>query len=248
MNLERMKQSYNNISFSPERRGEQDFIYYSELLKSDLVELNKAENFKEENSNYEKKFIDKVNLMVSRRMNCASSMITGPANFNVSRNQKRWDSLQKAESDLDHWRKKYFNAVNRVRTLSPEMEIDAAINRIDFLQAYRLNPEGFECKVYDVSTKLRETKKKIEVMKNRIEAKNNFGVKKFKGGEIFIDNDRVIIKHEEKPDREIITQIKKHGFRYSPKFVSWVRKHTRNARYDAENLLNNVFGGVINEA
>lgn len=241
-NLEQMQSSYNNISFRPEVRGKEDFNYYTELLENDLKELGSN------NGNYERKFVDRVNLIVARRYRCASSMICGPANFNVSRNQKRWDSMDKACSDLYHWRKKYFRAVNRVRTLSPEMEIDAAIRRIDFLQAYRLNPEGFDCKVYAVSTKLRETKKKIYVMKGRIKAKDEFGVKLFEGGKVFIDNDRVIIKHDEKPEREIIDKIKENGFRYSPKFVSWVRKHTMRARIDAEYLLDNVFGGVVDES
>lgn len=245
-NLERMQESYNNISFSPERRGEQDFNYYNELLESDLKELESTGKLSE-NNNYEKKFIEKVELIISRRSRCASSMICGPANFNTRQNTKRWDSMEKGVNDFYHWRKKYFKAVNRVRTLSPEAEIDDALKSLDFLIDNKENAEGEE-RIYNVSLKIRETKKKIQVMKNRIEAKNNFGEKIFKGGKVYIDNDRVIIKHDEKPEREVIEQIKKHGFRYSPKFVSWVRKHTGNARYDAMNLINNVFGGVINEA
>jgi len=100
-------------------------------------------------------------------------------------------------------------------------------------------------RINSITTRIRERKKKIEVMKARIEAKENQKPVYFKGGVIFIENDRVIIKHDEKPDREIIDAIKKNGFRWSRKFSSWCRKHTANARYDANYLLKNVFGGEI---
>lgn len=229
-----MIDSFRNISFYGERRGKEDFEYYSNLLKEDLEALG------ENQGNYEKKFIDKVMTIYHRQSNCASAFIVGPARFNNRRAEKRWDSRDKAIEDFNHWRNKYFKAVNRKRTLSPEAEIDVAIARLELLETAK---ETGEPKVYNVTTKIRETKKKIEVMKNRIEAKQNFGVKKFDGGSIFIENDRVVIAHDEKPEREIIDQIKKRGFRYSPKFKNWCRKHTRAARLDAQYLLENIFGG-----
>ena len=102
---------------------------------------------------------------------------------------------------------------------------------------------GFE--LTSISTKIRARKKKIEVMKNRIKAKKEQKDVFFNGGKIFIENDRVIISHDEKPDREIITAIKEHGFRWSPKMGNWCRKHTANARYSAGLLLKNVLGGEV---
>ena len=249
-----MIDSYRNISFYGERRGEQEHAYYSELLKDDLKLLG------ENKGNYEIKFIDKVMTYFHRQSNCASAFICGPANFNNRRNQKKWDSRDKAYNDFDHWRTRYFKSVNRVRTLSPEAEIDKAVERLEFLETEKAKPNKWKnstrlsnekldvsqyCSVYNVTTKIRETKKKIQVMKNRIEAKNNQKDVFFKGGKIFIENDRVIITHDEKPEREIIDAIKKNGFRWSPKTGNWCRKHTANARYDANYLLTNVFGGAL---
>lgn len=250
-----MIDSYRNISFYGERRGEQEFNYYTELLANDLEELG------ENTGNYRAKFIDKVMTIFHRQSSCASAFICGPANFNNRRNQKRWDSRDKALSDFDYWRTKYFKAVNRVRTLSPEAEIDVAIERLEYLETEKAKPlkykhdlyktedekenKDFFCSVYNVTTKIREVKKKIEVMKVRIERKNNFKPIMFKGGSIDLENDRVIIKHDEKPDREIIQAIKSNGFRWSPKMGNWCRKHTGNAIYDAKNLVSNVFGGEI---
>ena len=247
-----MIQSYNNISFYGERRGAQEYAYYTELLANDLEELG------DNSGNYETKFIDKVMTIFHRQMSCASAMICGPANFNNRRNQKKWDSRDKALSDFDYWRTKYFKAVNRVRTLSPEAEIDVAIARLEYLETEKAKPITYKhsiylegersddmCSVYNVTTKIREAKKKIAVMKNRIEAKENMGVVHFDGGSIYIENDRVIIAHDEKPSKDIITAIKSSGFRWSPKMGNWCRKHTANARYDAGLLLKNTFGGKI---
>lgn len=253
---ETMISSFRNISFRGEKRGEQDFNYYTKLLESDLEELG------ENSGNYKEKFIDKVMTIYHRQSNCASAFICGPANFNNRRNQKKWDSRDKAQNDFEFWRAKYFKAVNRVRTLTPEQEIDKAIERLEFLETEKGKPKKYnhsylsnkneypedQCRVYNVTTKIRETKKKIEVMKNRIEARENQKDVYFQGGKIYIENDRVIISHDEKPEKEIIMAIKKNGFRWSPKMGNWCRKHTANARYSADYLLNNVFGGKVENA
>jgi len=253
LNQQIMIDSYRNISFYGEERGAQEFTYYNELLKSDLLEL--GENV----GNYESKFINKVMDFFHSQSNCASAFICGPANFNNRRNEKRWDWRDNKLKHFEHWRTKYFTAVNRVRTLSPEAEIDVAIARLEYLETEKAKPnrQQFEhnrtdsydpethCQVYNCTTKIREAKKKIQVMKNRIEAKSNFKPILFNGGSIDIENDRVIIKHDEKPDRDIIQAIKKSGFRWSPKMGNWCRKHTRNAIYDAEYLVKNTFGGEL---
>ena len=267
-----MISSYSNISFNGERRGAQDFEYYTDMLREDLAELGEVEN------NYKSKFIDRVMTIYHRQISCASSMITGPANFNVRRNQKRWDSRDKAQSDFDHWRTRYFKAVNRVRTLSPEAELDLIPAEIDMLMCRKekfqlikkcktseergqlvgdlfpylsdwdkeyLIDKGITYHIPSLTTKIRERKKKLLVMKARIEAKESFKTILFDGGSIYLENDRVIISHDNKPESDIIQEIKKNGFKWSPKMGNWCRKHTANARYSANLLLRNVFGGEI---
>jgi len=253
LNKEIMISSYRNISFYGEKRGAQEFEYYTELLESDLKEL--GENL----GNYREKFIDKLMAYFYSQSNCASAFICGPANFNNRRAEKLFTWRDNKMDHFNHWRTKYFKAVNRVRTLSPEAEIDVAIERLEFLETEKAKPNKYThkylskpsetpedtCRIYSVTTKIRETKKKIEAMKHRIEAKNNFKPINFEGGKILLENDRLIIAHDEKPEREILDAIKKHGFRYSPKFKQWVRKHTGNARYSMELLLNNHLGGAL---
>lgn len=251
-----MINSYNWTSFSPEKRGESDFNYYTQLLAEDLAALG------ENPGNYREKFIDKVMTIYSRQARCASPMITGPANFNNRRNGKAWASRDNAANDFTQWRDKYFKAVNRVRTLSPEEEIDKtleelermevkfelykAMNKIkdiDGKRAFAIENEftavfdywsdyGHTVPSFHITNtrnKINERRKKLEVMRVRIERKESFEPITFPGGTITIENDRVVIRHDQKPGREVIDLIKANGFRYSPSTTSWVRKHTGNA-------------------
>lgn len=238
LNEKVMIDSYRSISFYGERQGQRAFKYYTELLESDLKELG------ENTGNYKDKFIEKIMAYYHSQGNCVSAFIVGPARFNNRRAEKLWQWRDNKMLHFEKWRERYFKAVNRVRTLSPEDEIDKTIERLEFLESEKEKPNG-ECSVYNVTTKIREAKKKILVMKNRIDAKEKQKDVFFNGGKIFIENDRVIIAHDEKPDREIIQHIKKNGFRWSPKMGNWCRKHTANARYSANYLLVNVLGGQV---
>lgn len=88
-----------------------------------------------------------------------------------------------------------------------------------------------------LATKVRERTKKLEVMKARIERKESFEGIKFEGGEVKIESDRVIIHYDERPSKEAIAALKSKVFRWSPKFKSWLRKHTAQAIYDAQAII-----------
>lgn len=273
LNKEVMIDSYRNISFNGEKRGEQDFLYYSELLKSDLETLG------ENQGNYKEKFVDKVMTIFNRQSLCTSAMIVGPARYNIQRHEKNWSSRDKAEQEFRHWREKYFKAVNRQRTLSPEAEIDKTVEEIERLEFSKsifqqvdklktneekfqlLEEEGFLDDMLkrhielgyklvrtSLTTKIRERKKKLLIMQKRIERKESFEKLVFNGGYIDIVNDRVIIVHDEKPSREVIEKISSHGFRYSPKMKNWCRKHTGNAIYSVNKFLYPFLKGEVSNA
>ena len=44
-----------------------------------------------------------------------------------------------------------------------------------------------------------------------------------------MSNERLVITHESKPSSEVLSKIKKRGFKYSPKTKTWVRQYTANA-------------------
>ena len=71
------------------------------------------------------------------------------------------------------------------------------------------------------NAKINRLKDKVIVMLSRIERKDNWEDIKFNGGYVTID---------------IITELKKNGFRWSPNWKCWCRKHTGNAISVTKNL------------
>ncbi len=86
-------------------------------------------------------------------------------------------------------------------------------------------------------SKIKRLESKVIIMKNRIERKTDFQPVSFPGGVINIENDRVTITHDEKPERSVIDRIKARGFRWSRNFNCWSRKHTAQALYDAKEIV-----------
>jgi len=76
-------------------------------------------------------------------------------------------------------------------------------------------------------------RERIQILGARIERKDNFEDLKFEGGYITISDDRVKVFHDEKPSADIINKLKIGGFRWSPFWKCWTRKHTANAIKDA---------------
>ncbi len=87
------------------------------------------------------------------------------------------------------------------------------------------------------NAKIKAAKDKIIIMRKRIEVKTSFEAISFEGGVIDIENDRVTITHDEKPDREVINRIKARGFNWSRSHGCWSRKHTAQALYDAKEVM-----------
>lgn len=83
---------------------------------------------------------------------------------------------------------------------------------------------------------IKRLEEKVLTMKSRIQTKGEFEPISFTGGSIAIENDRVVIYHDSKPDADIIAALKHKGFRWSPRFKCWCRKHTAQALFDAKKI------------
>lgn len=61
----------------------------------------------------------------------------------------------------------------------------------------------------------------------------------FDGGQIVrnVEQNRLQILFDEKPDEETRAKLKSHGFRWSPRNEAWQRQLTQNAEYDARHIL-----------
>ena len=79
------------------------------------------------------------------------------------------------------------------------------------------------------NARIKNLEQKMLIMKARIERRDTFEKIDFPGGTIDIENDRVVIRHDEKPEPEVIQALKANGFRWSQHWKCWCRKHTANA-------------------
>jgi hypothetical protein len=100
-------------SFSPEIRGQQMIKEYSNQLESDILELQNNNIASEIIADYQKRYESLFSSWLSAKSRCASSMITGPANFNVRRHQKANRSEENHYSVFQVWREKAKKAIIR---------------------------------------------------------------------------------------------------------------------------------------
>lgn len=275
-----IRSAHSWISFTPDVRATQYVREYSELLQSDLDSLG------ENQGNYKEKFITHFRAWINAKSNCASSAITGGSGFNVRRAEKANNREHARRNDFFMFREKYFKSVNRQRTLSPEEELDLALEKFDRLSnlqelmkssnalvrkmdfkelskdeieqqiTHVMNkedyPEDFikellsfnrygyifpSFRLTNNNAKVKGALQKVETMKRRIETKENFEDIKFSGGYITIADDRVKIFHDEKPSQDIIQKLKSNGFRWSPFWKCWCRKHTAVAIQVAKQVI-----------
>ena len=230
---QRMIDSYRNVSFRGEERGESDYKHYSEMLEKDLALLG------ENSGKYREKFISKVMDIYASKARTASAMIVGPARFKVT--TKANESEQRKTEHFTYWRERYFKLVNRVRTKPPEEMNDLHKKELERLEALKekRKAEGFKARDYrivNLNARIRYYKEMIESNERRMNLIENFKEVEIKGGRIYASDNRIIVEHLEKPDRNVIDLVKSHGFKYSPRTKTWVRKFTENAIFSTKQL------------
>lgn len=113
-------------SFSPDRRGEQIIKDYNNQLTDDITELTAAGIEREVIEGYKTRYINLFNSWLSAKSRCASSMITGPANFNVRKHEKANRSEENHYNLWQEWRQRAKKAIVRkqapVKTFESELE------------------------------------------------------------------------------------------------------------------------------
>jgi hypothetical protein len=278
--------AYRNISFSPERRRDSTIASYSEELDSDLANMPESER-----ERYKAKYESLFSNWLSAKSRCASSMITGPANFPVRRMDKANRSEENRYKEFIDWREKVLKYIEKRKEDSkPEYQkqnekfdrlkkdiisSSATIIAIDNGTERRYNRALFVSSIVnkikivakngetdllklslDLIKEINSTvKKPVISASNAIwkleceaeavrEQKADNEVRRSDEKEIngvrIVDNfqdDRVQIFFKGKPEQDMINKLKKNAWRWSPFNKCWQRKLTKQAQYDAQNLL-----------
>lgn len=116
--LEKAENAYRWSSFDPDVRGETDIMHYERVLQEDMQQIPE-----EKQDEYISAYKQKFSSLLSSLSNCASTMITGPANFNHKRNEKAHISYDNRYKEFHEWRNRFINAMKRMKeTARPEEE------------------------------------------------------------------------------------------------------------------------------
>lgn len=119
--------AYSGVSFTPEKRADQEREGYSATLESDYANLQKliedkpemaatlASEFERYRHGYRERYLKKL----ASDSRCMSWMITGPSNFPVRRMEKRNRVAHKRLTELVEFRERALAAIRK--TLCPEL-------------------------------------------------------------------------------------------------------------------------------
>lgn len=288
--LESMREAayraHSGTSFSPEKRAESVVNDYSEELDSDVLKIKSQGADEEQVERYVNGYKAKILKWLGSKSNVMSSMIAGPSNFPVARNQKRSNWADGHYNDFRNWRDKVLNAYTKyekkqkiedaggplevaklkLRKLEETQQFMKDVNKAH--AAYLKNPNSLAKSTLSESAQrviieyvpqyswikhpfapyqltnnnamITNTKKRIEELESK-ENNQKQGNKEivFEGGKVILNTeiDRLQIEHDQKPEPEVITQLKKNGFKWSPFYKVWQRQLTQNAIYSAKDLL-----------
>lgn len=98
--------AHQGTSFSPEKRAEDTVRSYEQQLNSDLSDMPETEA-----TRYTEGYKKHLFSWLSAKSRCLSSMITGPANFPVQRNQKALISERNRYEEFTEWMEKALKAI-----------------------------------------------------------------------------------------------------------------------------------------
>lgn len=125
--LETARQAYSGVSFSPERRADQERDGYAAQMAADYQTLEKliknkpdmaatlAAEFERYRQGYRQRLLKKLH----SDSRCVSWMIAGPSNFPVRRMEKRNNVAHKRLTELVEFRERALAAITK--TLCPEL-------------------------------------------------------------------------------------------------------------------------------
>ncbi|MEM4134702.1 MAG: JAB domain-containing protein, partial [Candidatus Micrarchaeia archaeon] len=106
--------AHTNISQVPERRGHEFINSHQQTLNRD-IELLRSRNLSEEQiENYVNKFKSYLRSYLDALKYVASSMVVGPAKFNVQRNEKANQRAEKIYDEFTSWREKFLRKPSKV--------------------------------------------------------------------------------------------------------------------------------------
>ena len=259
--------AYANASFDPEKRTEADIQAFSQELEADLQELGSANNYEAKYIKHLSLWLARkarvlswmitgpANFPVARNQKACASTDKAWSEFrewrkryikrtNAVRTKSPEEEIDLALAELD--KEKTFHEmlliVSKIlRTKETPIE---KFNKIKEQTTFEdkviyslFEPRSCSSSVTSSNVRIKRLADKLKVMRSRVARKETFEPITFDGGTITIENDRVCIRHDSKPDKEVRLTLGKSGFHWSSHWSCWCRKHTLQAIIDAKRIV-----------
>ena len=259
--------AYANASFDPEKRTEADIQAFSQELEADLQELGTANNYEAKYIKHLSLWLARkarvlswmitgpANFPVARNQKACASADKAWSEFrewrkryikrtNAVRTKSPEEEIDLALAELD--KEKTFHEmlliVSKIlRTKETPIE---KFNKIKEQTTFEdkviyslFEPRSCSSSVTSSNVRIKRLADKLKVMRSRVARKETFEPITFDGGTITIENDRVCIRHDSKPDKEVRLTLGKSGFHWSSHWSCWCRKHTLQAIIDAKRIV-----------
>lgn len=251
-------QAYAGTSFDPERRAKLEQEEYARHMVALGERYGHLPGADVEIEEYRNGYIRHIHAWLQARTRVLSPMITGPAKFPWGRNERAMSTEQCRLEELIGWKKKAIDRLERnlglresgiISSDDPEavQKLEAKLaNLIETHEAMKAankkaRQEGKEspCPSWQIrnsNNNIRQTKQRITDLKARQQEQTTEIA--FPGG-IIIDNveeNRLQIVFDGKPDEEVRTKLKASGFRWAPSVGAWQRYRSFNAVWAAKRI------------
>jgi len=279
-NFEHLKETARRAfywtSFSPDKRGDTARVEFYNLMMQDIEEISEADE--ETKEAYKKRFEQFFVSWLNANSKCASSMITGPANFNVRKHEKANNSERNHYNAFMLWREKAKKAICKrsqpIKTFSSELvrykeELAAMQKNHELMKESNKMIAKAKKEGKDISNELmtfvgiskfdadwamkwgfglqnnnanmKRVEQRIKELEQKEQNATNVGSQetRYNGFDLIMNHeaDRIQIKHDSRPSAEVITKLKKNGFKWSPSQGVWQRQITQNAIWTTNHLI-----------
>ena len=258
--------AYANASFDPEKRTEADIQSFSQELEADLQELGTANNYEAKYLKHLSLWLARkarvlswmitgpANFPAARNQKACSSTDKAWQEFrawrkryiqraNAVRTKSPEEEIDLALAELDGEKSHHemLLIVSKIlRTKETPLE---KFNKIKEQTTFEdkviyvlFEPWACSSSLSSSNARIKRLTDKLNVMRARVKRKELFEPITFDGGTITIENDRVCVRHDSKPEKAVMDSLRSSGFRWSPHMVCWCRKHTLQAIIDAKRI------------
>lgn len=201
---------------------------------------------------YKKKIAETINYSNKVDAMCPSILISGAGNFPTAKKAKQnarrgavKEMYDKCDALLDKIKSTGTGGISADDPDAVEkikLKIDAVRKEHETMKAKnaaaRAEKKPAPYASFQLSYALREIKR-LEGRIKEIENRAGFSGWSFPGGVVEVDesDNRVRIRHDEKPEQKVIDALKANGFRWSPRNGAWQRQLTRVAMLAAKQIV-----------